>query len=216
MAKLEKLGSDVWFDLQPGEDLRLRHGPALSWFGPRETMTVSNEKAVGASLKNRALKLPLVESVISVAKPARLLAKFGTKVEVWALELDDQPVYFRGSFYLGHKGDISLTARKLSFNDLVFMVEPKGTGTIYLALPKNTQSIALDGQSICVPSDTIALIKGEPEFKAQGLLNETKDIFKKGGWARNIAAEISAADEIYIFGGSVKSLFSSSSDEEVA
>lgn len=216
MATLEKLGTDIWFDLEPGEELRLRLGPALSWLGPREVMKASIEKAASAGLKNRALKLPLMENVITVEAPTKMLAKFGTKVEVWALKLDEQPVYFKGAFYLGQRGDITLSARKLSLNDAVFMVEPKGNGTIYLALPKNTQSIPLGGQTICVPGDTIALIKGEPEFKVQGLINETRDIFKKGGWTRNVAAEISNAEEIHIFGGSVKSLFSSSSDEEVA
>ncbi len=37
MGKLKKIGSDIWFDLEPGETLNLRHGTALTWFGPPQS-----------------------------------------------------------------------------------------------------------------------------------------------------------------------------------
>lgn len=216
MSKLNKIGADIWFDLDPSESLYLRQGPALTWFGPREQFTATGVKAVGAGVKNRALKLPVIETKITVAKPMKMLARVGTKVEVWELELGDKPVFFKGAFYLGHKGDITLTARKLNAGDLLFMVEPKGTGKVYLAFPKNVIGLPLNGKTVCTPSDTIALIIGQPEFKNEGLKAELRDLLKKGAWTRGSSSEISQAEEIYIYGGSVKSLFSSSSDEEIS
>jgi len=225
MGKLKKVGSDIWFNLEPGENIRFRQGPNFTWFGPRENLIASRMKAIssglktrafGAGIKNRAVGLPLIETDIAVTEPTKLLARVGTKVEIWELELDDQPVYFKGAFYLGHRGDITLKARKLNFNDFIFMVEPGGTGTVFLAFPKNILRLPLNGGTICTPNDTIALIMGEPNFENISLKKEAKDIFSKGGWTRNSACEISNAEEIYIYGGSVKSLFSSSSDEEVA
>ena len=214
MKKSEKLGSHIWFDLDPGDEIRLRQGPALSWMGPRDVMQASTVKAVGAGLKSRALKMPILQTKLEVSAPTRVLAKYGTKAEAWAIELSDQPLFFRGAFYLGHKGEVTLTARKLSLGDVVFLVEATGSGTLYLAFPKNTQSVVLGGDKFCVPGDNIALIKGEPEFNAMGLMKETKDIFKKGGWIRNIAAEISGAEEIWVYGGTMKGLFTSSDDDD--
>ena len=95
MSKLTKIGSDIWFDLEPGEALNLRHGTALTWFGPRETLTSSSVKSFGTNLKNSLFGLPLFENEISVSEPTKLLARAGTINEIWELELDDTPVFFK-------------------------------------------------------------------------------------------------------------------------
>jgi len=214
VSKIEKLGSRLWFDLNPGDVVHLRQGPALSWKGPRGVMNASTVKAVGAGLKSRALKMPLLQTKLEVTDPTRVLVQFGTKVEAWSVEMSDQPIFFKGAFYLGHKGDITLAARKLSLGDAVFLVEAKGSGILYLGLPKNVHAIPVGDTTYCIQSDSIALIKGEPQFNAMGLVEETKDIFKKGGWIRNTAAEISGAEEIWAHGGAMKGILSSADDED--
>jgi len=52
MSEIEKIGTDAWFDLEPGDELRLRQGPDLSWYGSKEALTISLEKAIGAGVKN--------------------------------------------------------------------------------------------------------------------------------------------------------------------
>ena len=123
------------------------------------------------------------------------------------------PFFSKGGCYLGHQGDISLNLRKLNFNDFLYLVEPKGAGKIYLSFPKNILGLPLEGRTICTPNDTIALIKGEPEFKNYSAKKEFKNLFKKGGWTRMTSSEISQAEEIYIFGGSANSLLSTNSED---
>ena len=213
MSKLTKIGSDIWFDLEPGEALNLRHGTALTWFGPRETLTSSSVKSFGTNLKNSLFGLPLFENEISVTDPTKLLAQAGTINEIWELELDDTPVFFKGGCYLGRRGDVTLNLRKLNFNDFLYMVEPTGTGKIYLSFPTNILGLPLKGRTICTSKYTIALIKGEPEFKNYTVKKEFKDLFKKGGWTRTNSSEISQAEEIYIYGGSANSLLSTNSED---
>ena len=213
MSKFTKIGSDIWFDLEPGEALNLRHGTALTWFGPRETLTSSSVKSFGTNLKNSLFGLPLFENEISVTDPTKLLAQAGTINEIWELELDDTPVFFKGGCYLSRRGDVTLNLRKLNFNDFLYMVEPTGTGEIYLSFPTNILGLPLKGRTICTSKYTIALIKGEPEFKNYTVKKEFKDLFKKGGWTRTNSSEISQAEEIYFYGGSVTSLLSSNSED---
>ena len=214
MPKIEKMGSDVWFDMKAGDELRLRLGPVLSWIGSKETLTVSPEKAIGAGIKNGALGLPLIESRIQCNAPTRLLTKIGTKVEIWKVELDDTPVYFKGAFYLGHQGDVTLNTRNPGGMNFIFMIEPKGVGTIYLALPKTTMKLPMDAKMICMPYDRIAIITGDPSFRTETIKSDLKNIRKKGFWARTTSCEITNHEELYIYGGTVKGLFSGSSDDD--
>lgn len=214
MAKLEKIGAELWTDLKPGEELRLRDGAALTWFGGVEDIEAAGVKATGAGLKNRAVGMPLMQTSITTQTPTSILAKFGTKAEIWSLKLDGSSVYFKGAFYLGHIGDVELSAKKLSFDNLLFMVEPKGTGTVYLALPKGLSKIPVGARRISTPYDRIALIIGEPEFQKYSTKEEFKHIFRKGGWARASACEMTGADTLYIYGGKINAPMSAFSDDD--
>jgi len=123
--------------------------------------------------------MPLVETRISCNEPVQLLAKFGTKAEAWKIELDDTPVFFKGAFYLGHRGDVQFSARNISGMDLVFMIEPKGSGTLYLALPKSTISFPVKGKTVSTPYDKIAIIVGKPAFRQETVKSDFRNLFKR-------------------------------------
>jgi len=214
MSSVEKIGNEIWFDVGPEQELRLRHGPQLTWFGAEDDVLVTSVKATSAGLKKRALKMPLVESSITANAPISVLAKIGTKLEVWKVNLTDMPFYFKGQFYLGHSGEMNFTARKLDFDNFQFMIEPKGNGTLYLALPKGITNLDVKGRKISTPSDKIAIIIGNPEFKKQTNREELKSLFSKGGWARTGACEMTGVEQLYIYGGTVNSPMGLNQDDE--
>jgi len=205
---LKKHGYELRIDIQPGEEIRLRNGASCSWAGEIEDVTMAQVNAIGSGLKNRAVGMPLMQTAVTSKIETEIIAKFGTKKEIWSLPVKDSDIiYFKGSLYLGHSGRLTFDARKISFNNLMFRVQPKGEGTLFLGLPKGLTSLALEGKTYCTNADYVAVIIGEPAIRELSSKEEFKILKKKGGFKSLDTREMTGADRIYIYGGETKKPF---------
>lgn len=212
---LKKIGSDLNLPLSAGDEIKLRDGASYSWFGEIEAVSISSSSTAGAGLKTRSLGMPLTQTVLTCNEDTQIFAKIGTKREIWSVDLSgDLPILFRGKYYLGHTGDVELQAKKVSFDHLMFFVEAKGSGMLYLALPKALTKIGLKGRKLSTNTNNIAVICGSPEVRKRTNKEEFKMLFKRGGLTQIDIGEIEGADEVYLSGGQVKKPFSFFSGED--
>ncbi len=206
---IEKIGSDLWIDMSPGEEIRLRNGASLSWFGELDDVIATDARAKGSGIGKRSVGMPIMQKSLVSKTSTRLLAKFGSKYDVWAISLDgESPFFFRGKFYLGQRGPLTFEVKRLSLDHFLFLVQPKGKGMLYLALPKDLTQIALEGRTLTTTTDNIAMIPGEADLRKLSSKEELKMMFRKGGWKSFDFGQLSGVEHIWLHGGEVEQPFS--------
>lgn len=90
----------------------------------------------------------------------------------------ERPVWLQPALYLGHRGDLDFTVKRVAKREFWTLTRVSGTGTVHIKAPGRSFATPLGGRDVIVDTNYVAAIRGA--FQAHGKVFSAGQYLKSG------------------------------------